>query len=94
MSPPSAIALNSIALYQSEQSACSHIEGAWLDWVAVTFIGIPGWASSQSDVGDTIANLGKEIHHPVPLSQGNTEIRVIVMQKTLQSGKLPQAGLQ
>ena len=86
--------LNSVVSYWSEQSTCSHIEGAQLDQVAVTFIGIPGWASHQSNVGDTIINLGKEIHHPVPLSQGNTESRVVVMWKTLQSGKLPQAGLQ
>ena len=83
-SPPSAIALNSVTLYWSKQSARSHLEGAWLDWVVVTFIGVPGWASHQSDVGDTIINLGKEIHHPVPLSQGSTESGVVVMQKTVE----------
>ncbi len=92
--PLSAITLNSVASYQSEHSAHCHIEGAQSDQVVVTLTGVPGWASCQNDMGDTIVNLGKEIHHSVPLSQGNTEIRVIAMQKTLQSGKLPQVGSQ
>ncbi len=36
--PLSAIMLNFITSYQSEQSACYHIEGAWSDHVVVPYI--------------------------------------------------------
>ena len=85
---------NSIAPPWSKQATSDEQEGAQSDWVAVTFIGISGWAPHQIDEGGTIANLRKEIHHPVPLSQGNTEFGVIAMQQALRSSKLPQAGLQ
>ena len=49
---PSAVALNSITSYQSEQSACHHIEGAQSDQVAVTHIWQVGWMS----------------HPPIPLN--------------------------
>ena len=94
VSLPSTIVRNSVTPPQSEQATSDHQEGAQLDWVVVTFIGVLGWAPHQINKGGTITNLRKEIHHPVPLSQGNTEFRVIVMQQALRSSKLPWAGLQ
>ena len=51
---------NSVTSHQSEQATSDHQERAQPDQVAVTFIGIPGWALHWSNMGGTITNLRKK----------------------------------
>ena len=54
MFPLSAIMLNSTTWYWSEQSTCSHIEGARSDRVAVTYIRVPQAATPDVHVRDSM----------------------------------------